>query len=136
MEVHDFQNAVCMYTTRNTKLYCVLSTFYEPYLISKHLSSINFTIFSIILLLVYSLLWGCKTLWGPAITTAHTNNLAAAVLTKAFLCSGPFEHSVLTAWKVGIWVTMQSNAKLASWRMNLLASAVLQRSVSTNISNS
>lgn len=109
---------------------------FYTYLISKHLSSINLTILSIILLLVYSLLWGCKIVWGPAITMAQTSNLAVAVRTKEFLWSGPLAQIVRMAWKVGMWVTIQSSAKLASWRINLFESAVLQSSVSTNISNS
>lgn len=114
-----------------------LSKLFNPYLVSKFLSSKNFAICKIILFLVCSLLLlPFSILFGPAITTAQTSSRAAAVRTKWFLCEGPFEHRVLTAWNVFICVTIQSRERLASCLMNLFASAVLNKSKLTMSSNS
>lgn len=72
----------------------------------------------------------------PLMTTAHMINRIVAVLTKGFLCVGPFKHNALIALKIGIWVTIQSNDKFASLRINLLASAVLHSKIPTISSNS
>lgn len=90
----------------------------------------------IILFLVPSSIFSDIILSTPINSTTDNSSLATAIRTNGFLCEGPLMHKARTECVGAMWVTMQSRAALASIRMDLFESAVLQSRISTISSNS